>query len=93
MVKRIHLAGCALAIALLLGVVAASAIAGPSAEARRPMPRATPASVYTEATTPRVRVDASAVATTKRSLLMAQAPWLSVGPRVPRSVSWPEGRS
>jgi protein-disulfide isomerase len=46
---------------LLVGAVAAVALAGASADARR-LPRETPASVYAESTTRRVRVDASSAA-------------------------------
>lgn len=49
-------------LVLLWGVMVASAVTGPRAEARRPMPRTSPSTVYTEATTPRVRVDASSAA-------------------------------
>ncbi|MBK6810871.1 MAG: thioredoxin domain-containing protein [Sandaracinaceae bacterium] len=50
------------ALLLLVGAMAAMAPAGPSADARRLPPRETPASVYAESTTRRVRVDASSAA-------------------------------
>lgn len=50
------------ALLLLVGAVAAMTLAGPSAGARRSPPRETPASVYAESTTHRVRVDASSAA-------------------------------